>query len=294
MHSIFGIRSGEIPKICGESESLPQSTKMLCAFAAHISKSTRLGGYVMVSASPQDFSLEQILKHVQEVKGLKFKNGEYYNNVVFCLKGIRLVNKVFLVVNEMAREQFDVYTAKRVNMLDQLWSGLKPGVRRSGLICRDWTELGFQGNDPSTDFRGTGMLGLFQLVYFVEHKTQSAQLVLEESMSTKRSCKFPFVITGISITHFMIDLFSETRLHKVIFDNYVNAPFEGDVASDAADDPQYVERCFNCINDLYCMIFEEFYMLWMVRSPTDIMAFSIIFQELQASTRLKLKALSQL
>lgn len=28
-----------------------------------------------------------------------------------------------------------------------------------------WTALGFQGDDPATDLRGAGMLGLLQLFY---------------------------------------------------------------------------------------------------------------------------------
>ena len=31
-------------------------------------------------------------------------------------------------------------------------------------ISGQWGELGFQGNDPATDFRGMGVLGLDQLL----------------------------------------------------------------------------------------------------------------------------------
>ncbi|XP_010152540.1 PREDICTED: ELMO domain-containing protein 3, partial [Eurypyga helias] len=44
-------------------------------------------------------------------------------------------------------------------------------LTRSRLGCprygRHWEELGFQGADPGTDLRGTGMLGLMQVLHFV-------------------------------------------------------------------------------------------------------------------------------
>ena len=41
-------------------------------------------------------------------------------------------------------------------LLDELWRLLKPGVQRSGRVTKEWEELGFQGPDPATDFRGLG------------------------------------------------------------------------------------------------------------------------------------------
>jgi hypothetical protein len=37
---------------------------------------------------------------------------------------------------------------------------LKPEKEISKRITNEWQEIGFQGNDPATDFRGTGLLGL--------------------------------------------------------------------------------------------------------------------------------------
>jgi hypothetical protein len=39
-------------------------------------------------------------------------------------------------------------------LLEEMWSALKPGVRRQGgRITEEWGEVGFQGRDPATDFR---------------------------------------------------------------------------------------------------------------------------------------------
>lgn len=39
------------------------------------------------------------------------------------------------------------------------------GHKLEARISKQWQDLGFQGNNPATDFRGMGMLGLQCLLY---------------------------------------------------------------------------------------------------------------------------------
>jgi hypothetical protein len=39
-----------------------------------------------------------------------------------------------------------------------------PDVKLESRLSKQWTDVGFQGDDPKTDFRGMGMLGLNQLL----------------------------------------------------------------------------------------------------------------------------------
>nr|RLV76503.1 hypothetical protein DV515_00016907 [Chloebia gouldiae] len=55
-----------------------------------------------------------------------------------------------------------------------------------------WEELGFQGADPGTDLRGTGMLGLMQILFF----------------------NFPFCIMSVNITRIVIQALQEERLSR--------------------------------------------------------------------------------
>jgi hypothetical protein len=50
------------------------------------------------------------------------------------------------------------------------------------------------GKDPSSDFRGMGVLGLHQLVYFSEMREHDSKLILLESNHSRRF--FPFAATG--------------------------------------------------------------------------------------------------
>ena len=49
----------------------------------------------------------------------------------------------------------------------QLWNNL---MKRelTARISKDWQEIGFQGNNPATDFRGMGLLGLKCLQYPIQ------------------------------------------------------------------------------------------------------------------------------
>ncbi|RHZ28821.1 hypothetical protein DYB37_003400, partial [Aphanomyces astaci] len=68
-------------------------------------------------------------------------------------------------------------------LLEQLWTNLKPDVRRSGgRYTKEWGEIGFQGQDPMTDFRFASLRS--RALVHASHPTQW----------------YPFAVTGINIT----------------------------------------------------------------------------------------------
>lgn len=50
----------------------------------------------------------------------------------------------------------------------QIWESLRPFRTITARKSVEWIELGFQADDPATDFRGTGLLGLLNLHKWVE------------------------------------------------------------------------------------------------------------------------------
>lgn len=46
----------------------------------------------------------------------------------------------------------------------QLWEILMPDEKLESRKSKQWSIVGFQGEDPMTDFRGMGILGLNQLL----------------------------------------------------------------------------------------------------------------------------------
>ena len=76
---------------------------------------------------------------------------------------------------------YDADNAEHEEKLIQLWSHLMPDQPLESRISKQWTEIGFQGNDPKTDFRGMGMLGLENLLYLSNKYSAIARHILSHS-----------------------------------------------------------------------------------------------------------------
>ena len=61
-------------------------------------------------------------------------------------------------------EAFDGDNLSHERGLLELWSLLQPGVPLETRRTKQWQSIGFQGDDPKTDFRGMGVLGLENLL----------------------------------------------------------------------------------------------------------------------------------
>jgi heterodisulfide reductase subunit C len=68
------------------------------------------------------------------------------HNVRSCLQRCNFVNKVYSHVYALKNEAYSSANQKHEEMLEQLWTNLKPEVRREGgRITKEWGEIGFQG-----------------------------------------------------------------------------------------------------------------------------------------------------
>lgn len=50
----------------------------------------------------------------------------------------------------------------------KIWENLKPKEKLANRISDQWISIGFQADDPATDFRGAGLLGLENLYRFTQ------------------------------------------------------------------------------------------------------------------------------
>ncbi|NXX77581.1 ELMD3 protein, partial [Urocolius indicus] len=81
-----------------------------------------------------------------------------------------------------------------------------------------WEELGFQGADPGTDLRGTGMWGLLQLLSLVmdPQTLPLARDIFKLSQhETQASSFFPFCLMSINITQLILQALREERLSRL-------------------------------------------------------------------------------
>lgn len=104
-------------------------------------------------------------------------------------------------LSKLANESYSSQNSQHESLLEQLWQALKPGIHRSGRITKEWQQIGFQGNDPQTDFRSMGMLALQSLLYFSTIHPASAREAVEQ-----KDFAYPFAIGGISVLKNVLDL----------------------------------------------------------------------------------------
>lgn len=73
---------------------------------------------------------------------------------------------------------FDNDNRAHINLLQQLWVAAGKSLNTYERTGPHWAELGFQGDDPTTDLRGGGVLALRMLVNFAQrHPTSVKEMV---------------------------------------------------------------------------------------------------------------------
>ena len=79
--------------------------------------------------------------------------------------------------------------------------------------------MGFQGQDPATDFRGMGMLGLDNLLYIAENHPVIFRRIVKEQ-SSRDDNDYPVAVTGISITQLLYTIFTDKKVteDKLVFE----------------------------------------------------------------------------
>ncbi|KAF6161457.1 hypothetical protein GIB67_009336 [Kingdonia uniflora] len=98
------------------------------------------------------------------------------------------------------------YDASRLDhqgALKALWYATYPGQELRSLITDQWKEMGWQGRDPSTDFRGAGYISLENLLFFAKTFSTSFQSLLHKQGGKRATWEYPFAVAGVNIT-FMI------------------------------------------------------------------------------------------
>ncbi|XP_052834088.1 ELMO domain-containing protein 2, partial [Octopus bimaculoides] len=120
-----------------------------------------------------------------------------------------LINTIEIIRRQQHTDKLSDYES----YLYQIWNILQPDVHLTGLKSKQWVDIGFQGNQPYTDLRGMGMLGLTQLWYFVVNYPNEARQVYSHSLHP--GCGYPFAIVGISLTSMLTQLLKsgQLRLH---------------------------------------------------------------------------------
>jgi hypothetical protein len=267
-------------------------------FAKSLKRSKQLRTYRnIVYNGFNSFNVQSAVDNIITVKKIS-KNDKnnliIITNITHCLNALKYVNVIMLRIDKLRKKSFNETNNEDLNLLESLWNNMKPNIRRNNelnekktFISSDWSEIGFQGKDPTTDFRGCGLFGLIQLEYLAKTKSSLAQSILLDSMHNRRY--YPFSATGINITAFILELLYEHRFHAILFNclQENELKFKTNITDGPSGDENLINIGMTQIHKLYCDIYAGFNRLWIVKDPTNIMKFQEIFSEYKKSIRNK-------
>jgi hypothetical protein len=95
-------------------------------------------------------------------------------------------------------ERYDSKNADHESLLMKLWHQAFPDEELTARKSEQWVKLGFQGQDPATDFRSMGMLGLDNLLYVTCQHYKPIRDILDQDRD------YPFSVSLINISHTLL------------------------------------------------------------------------------------------
>ena len=132
-------------------------------------------------------------------------------------------------------------------MLMKLWENVFPKKKLQSRISSQWGDLGFQGKDPSTDFRGGGLLGLRHLLYISSAHKKEFRSIISQYNKTEDMLQYPVCVGGIEISDMLFQMFQigryntgDQKVFRILFDD----------EKDRALEEMYVS-IFKCLNKMW-------------------------------------------
>jgi ELMO domain-containing protein len=134
-------------------------------------------------------------KHLKSTEGISILYDSCFER---CCKKYKITEDQLEALNVLrarARIPFNKENSVHNELLKGLWRMSFPEVEYPSEGKSDkWKEIGFQGRDPATDFRGAGLLGLEQLVYLASNYPQEYKEMSEKAKN------YSFAISALNIT----------------------------------------------------------------------------------------------
>jgi len=195
---------------------------------------------------------------------------------------------------------FDSENADHEAELAKLWADLKPDQELSARICADWGDIGFQGDDPKTDFRGMGMLGLRNIAFFAGDASFGPSARRTLSRSHHPQFWYSWAIVGINLTSLCLEFLKRGLLKESIY----AAAIASSASSSTLDSPVSVNSssasssssstasspCLpSHFHAIFCRVFIAFDEFWIQREKS-VMEFNSVREEFRLAFLRQLRA----
>ena len=148
----------ELQRICyGEPAGAPRSIA--------VEKSLTLSRDPRLKNILDKENLDEAVAVIVQAKKIKLElHATFAKSLKACLAHIRGYRDLVSQVEALREVAFNSDDLEHERKLLSLWEALRPGEPLKARRTKEWQAIGFQGDDPKTDFRGMGMLGLENLL----------------------------------------------------------------------------------------------------------------------------------
>ena len=126
---------------------------------------------------------------------------EEFRRQIFIFQQLRLDQ-----YDKLRKELYDKNNHQHEELLMRLWRAVFPDETLQSRVSEQWKQMGFQGTDPATDFRGMGLLGLMNLIYIAENHSNTFRRIVK-GQASRDDFLYPVAVAGISISHLLTTTF---------------------------------------------------------------------------------------
>ncbi|XP_053259290.1 ELMO domain-containing protein 2 isoform X1 [Podarcis raffonei] len=240
----------ELQRICDGSMKRAERTLRI----EHSLESSKCKALQRAVYSSKDDVEKCVALIIEQKKINTQKDAVFASKLQLSLLQISGCKKLYLAVEELRKQPYNSDNKEHEEQLMELWNWLMPHEKLKARITKQWCDIGFQGDDPKTDFRGMGMLGLTNLLYFSKHYPREARQILSRSNNPKLG--YSYAIVGINLTEMAYNLLKNGHL-RTHFYNLVPG------------EPQMKD-----FHQFYCYLAYEFDKFWFEEKPESIMYFN--------------------
>jgi len=212
--------------------------------------------------------IEKSVSTIMTAKNIKPElHRQFVTSLSACFKQMVGYRQLMHTVEQLRCVGYDEGNLDHEVQLLELWRLLQPDRALDKRVTKQWQDIGFQGEDPKTDFRGMGLLGLQNLIYFAREYSSAARHILSHSHHPKFG--FSFAIVGINLTSLALKLLMDYSLRSHLY-NQKKLPD------------------LDAFHHFYCYLFIEFDRFWLECEPRDIMEFNRIRDIFENNLRVQL------
>lgn len=107
------------------------------------------------------------------------------------------------------QDKYDVENPAHLERLVKIWTKSFPSQPFPEGVppkSASWKDMGWQGEDPGTDVRGAGLLGLDSLVYLATQHPTTYDRLFNKSEGQRVEWEYPFAVAGLNVAFTLAEI----------------------------------------------------------------------------------------